>query len=127
MTHSLWVLGIWYLALFTSFASVYRLGRLCEHLGTSGTHRLSMPRPVAWMLAPHDIFMHWEHHQWPAIPFWNLRKARALNTSVRIIGLMELFRFYRGCAPLASGAPTLGMNGAPLTDSTGFGSVTSLP
>jgi fatty acid desaturase len=38
LTGTLWVMAMWYVALLTSFAAIFRLGRWLEHLGTEGTH-----------------------------------------------------------------------------------------
>jgi fatty acid desaturase len=105
-TGTLWVLGLWVAAYLTAFPAFYRLRGWLEHVGTEGTHRLHLPGWLAWLIAPHNVFMHWEHHEWPAVPYWNLPRVRALNASVPILGLRALFRFYRDCPAVKSGVAT---------------------
>ena len=64
---------VWYLALYTSFWAVFRLRAYTEHVGTTGTHR--MTEPARWkklLYLPSNTWLHWEHHKWPAIPAWRL-------------------------------------------------------
>jgi fatty acid desaturase len=113
-TGTIWILALWFVAFFTSFAAVSRLRCWLEHLGTYSTHRVYVPRWLSWFVAPHNIFFHWEHHKWPAIPYWNLSRARKLDSSVPVMSIWELFRFYSGCPPVKSGTPTLDEFGFPL-------------
>src|SRR6185295_2065338 len=93
LTGTLWVLVLWYAAFFTSFVAVWRLRCWIEHVGTDDTHRLHVSPVVAWLLAPHNVYMHWEHHKWPAIPYWNLPRARAMDSSMPVQSFWELLRF----------------------------------
>jgi fatty acid desaturase len=113
-TGTLWALVLWYVALFTSFAAIYRLGRWLEHLGTDGTHRVRMPRWLSWLIAPHNVYHHWEHHEWPAIPSWNLPRARLLDTSEPLLGVGEVLQHFARSRPIKTGAPTLDEDGRSL-------------
>lgn len=106
-TGTSWILLLWFAAFFTSFAAVWRLRCWIEHLGTEDTHRVSMPRWLTWLVAPHNVWMHWEHHRWPAVPYWNLPRARALVPEVPVVSIWQLFKYYGECPPVPSGKPTL--------------------
>jgi hypothetical protein len=113
-TGTLWIVALWFAALLTSFAAIWRLRCWIEHLGTDDTHRLSMPGWLAVLVAPHNVYMHWEHHKWPAVPYWNLPRARRLDSSVPVLDIWELFRYYGRCQPVKSGAPTVDESGRSL-------------
>jgi fatty acid desaturase len=116
LTGTLWILAVWVAALFTSFPAVWRVRCWIEHLGTDSTHRVTMASWLSWFIAPHNVYMHWEHHKWPAIPYWNLPRARTLDVSVPITTIWELFRYYGRCRPMKSGTPTLDELGNPVQD-----------
>jgi len=118
LTGTLWVLILWYAAFFTAFVAVWRLRCWIEHVGTDDTHRLHVGLVVAWILAPHNVYMHWEHHKWPAIPYWNLPRARARDSSVPVQSFWELLRYYGRCRPVTSGEPTLDESGRSLLSSS---------
>jgi len=64
---------VWYLALYTSFWAVFRMRAYTEHVGTTGT--LRMTEPARWkklLYLPANTWLHWEHHKWPGIPSWQL-------------------------------------------------------
>lgn len=87
----LWVVALWFSALMTSNWAFFRLRIWLEHQGTSGTQRVALKR---WqrLIAPHNTYLHYEHHRWPAVPFWNLPRARELDQEVPIQSIAELFR-----------------------------------
>jgi fatty acid desaturase len=106
-TGQVWVLVMWYAALFTGFAAVWRLRCWLEHMGSDDTHRVHIPFLLAWLFAPHGIWLHWEHHRFPGVPFYNLAVARALTLQAApVISLGELLRYYDGCKPVKSGTAT---------------------
>jgi fatty acid desaturase len=118
VTGSLWIVGLWLAAMFTSFVAVWRLRCWLEHLGTDDTHRLWLPPWFAWIVAPHNVYMHWEHHKWPAIPYWNLPRARALDTTVPILSLGDLCRLFDRSQAIKSGTPTLDAAGTSLLETS---------
>ena len=50
----------------------FRLRLWLEHQGTPETHRLHLNFWQAALLAPHNSWLHWEHHTWPTIPYHRL-------------------------------------------------------
>ena len=98
----LWIMAIWYSAMLTSFLACFRWRTWFEHLGFTGTHRVTLNWWQRLLIAPHGAHCHYEHHLWPGIPCWNLPRARSLDTSEKIITLSELFDAYEKVKPLPS-------------------------
>jgi len=72
-------IAVWHVAFVTSFLAVFRLRAFTEHVGTTSTHRLS--EPPLWkklLYLPENTWLHWEHHNWPAVP------SRQLKERVRL-------------------------------------------
>lgn len=86
---------IWYGGLFIFFWPIFRVRMWIEHVGTLGTHRVRLTWWESWLFAPHNTWYHWEHHEWPAVPYWNLPKARALNTTEKVLSYKELWDFLK--------------------------------
>ncbi len=89
-----WAIPLWFIAQGTAFWSMFRLRLWTEHVGTSETHRVWVPLWQRILYLPHYVWLHWEHHQWDFIPFWNLPKVRLLNQSVKIIPVGEVLDSY---------------------------------
>lgn len=81
----LWIPLVWTWALFTSYWASFRLRALSEHLDTTDTHRFHATLFERWLFMPHSCWYHYEHHKWPKIPFYNLHKARELDSSVPVM------------------------------------------
>jgi len=79
--HVLWMPALWIAGVATVFWSGVRLRIWTEHLGTKGTHRITVPWWLAHLIMPHQIGLHWEHHHFPGVPFSNLVRLRALLPS----------------------------------------------
>ena len=85
-------LGLWWLVPLwaVSFASVTwghnRLRIWLEHSGAPAveTWRVRLPWPLEWILRPHRVGLHWEHHRHPKRPWWRLRPNVVDAASVRI-------------------------------------------
>lgn len=94
---------LWYFSLGTTFMMFFRLRLWLEHQGTSETHRLHLTKLEAAILAPHYGWMHWEHHNWPAVPYHRLPIIRKHATQVPIVTLKELIGFFRTSSCVGSG------------------------
>ena len=81
----------------------FRLRTFLEHLGTEGTHRLHLKWWERHIIAPHNIWYHWEHHRYPTIAYHKLPKARALLPHKEIISLRALLAFYKNADEILSG------------------------
>jgi fatty acid desaturase len=91
----LWVLGVWVVAIFTSFWSCYRVGRFAEHTGIgSGTYRFGANPLLRFLFFPNNSHYHYEHHRWPSIPCYHLPRTRELDTEVPVMTVSEMFRFF---------------------------------
>jgi len=74
----------------TTFWAVFRLRVYTEHVGVTGTHRIHVNKWQRWLFAPHNTWMHWEHHQHPQVPFWQLPKLRDEYREVPVTQFEEL-------------------------------------
>lgn len=98
-----WVSAIWYLAIAATFMMFFRLRLWLEHQATDDTLRIHLNWWQKHLLAPHNIWLHWEHHKWPTVPYHQLENARKLSsepTPISLAGLAQLIKTY---APRASG------------------------
>lgn len=82
-----WVeyLVLWVLPLVTLFQVLLRIRAVLEHGAPAGyasakeAARTNLcPAWLAWILFPHGVNYHIEHHLYPAIPHYNLRRAHDL-------------------------------------------------
>ena len=63
-------------AMPTSYWAVFRLRIYGEHTDTMDTHRVHLKLWQRLLFAPHNIWMHWEHHQHPNVPYYQLPAVR---------------------------------------------------
>lgn len=98
-----WIALLWAGSLATTYWATFRLRVWTEHMGTPGTHRISV---TCWqrLFAPHNTWCHWEHHRWPSLPSAQLPAARALDAAPESIPLTRLFRSYRQTPRIPSGS-----------------------
>ncbi len=106
--HVVWIPILWIASIATVFWSGVRLRIWTEHLGTKDTHRIAVPVWLQHLIMPHDIGLHWEHHHFPSVPFWNLHKLRALlppghDGAPPLVSLSSLLRAFVLSTPLRSG------------------------
>ena len=69
-----WIVPFW-AASFVSVAWAHnRLRIWLEHSGAPdvATWRIRLPRPLEWVLRPHNVGLHWEHHHTPKVAWWRL-------------------------------------------------------
>ena len=74
----------------TTFWAVFRLRVYMEHVGTDETHRVHLSLFQRALFAPHNIWIHWEHHTHPSVPYWALPEVRRHYTHVPILTYNEL-------------------------------------
>lgn len=96
---------LWYAGLATSFMMFFRLRLWLEHQGTLETHRLKLNFWEGAIFAPHNSWMHWEHHNWPSISFNKIPELRKHLKGTEIISLPELLCLYSSSKYIASGQP----------------------
>jgi fatty acid desaturase len=100
----LWWAGLlWYAGLVTTFMMSFRLRLWLEHQGTPDTHRLYLNFWQALLLAPHNSWMHWEHHAWPSIPYHRLAEVRRHDTEKPVWTLGELLQWFKHAEHMSSG------------------------
>ena len=89
----LWLLGVYAITIPTVFWALVELRGWTEHRGIAETHRYQTHWLIRGILFPHNVWMHYEHHQWCYIPFYNLPAARELDDSTPVVALKEVFDF----------------------------------
>ncbi len=79
----------------TAFWAVFRMRIYTEHteLPVDGTHRLHLSLWQRFLFAPHYTWMHWEHHQHPHVPFWQLPALRLKYNNVPVISFNDLLNW----------------------------------
>ena len=83
--YGLQYLVLWVLPALTGLQAILRLRAILEHVAvrdlssplTAARTNLA-PAPVRWLLFPHHVNYHIEHHLYPAIPHYNLPEAHRL-------------------------------------------------
>jgi fatty acid desaturase len=66
----------------TAFWAVFRLRIYSEHI--PGVQRLHVSLWQRLLFAPHNIWIHWEHHKHPQVPFWQLPSLRSQYNDVPV-------------------------------------------
>ena len=74
----------------TTFWAVFRLRVYMEHVGTDDTHRVHLNVFQRALFAPHNIWIHWEHHEHPSVPYWALPDVRRHYSHVPIVSYSDL-------------------------------------
>jgi fatty acid desaturase len=68
----------WIVPLLTSTMVFFQIRSVAEHFAIESDHAFNRTRTVispfweAWLLAPHNINYHLEHHLYPSVPFYRL-------------------------------------------------------
>ena len=85
------LLALWFYALATTFISKVRVQGWFEHgLEDGEGNRYALPSPLFRAFVPHNIWVHYEHHRYPGVPFYNLEKLRAWDQAARIYSVSEM-------------------------------------
>lgn len=81
-----WIVPLWGASFVTAAWAHNRLRIWLEHSGTPHieTWQIRLPWPLEWILRPHRVGLHWEHHRHPKLPWWRLRRNVVDAGSVRI-------------------------------------------
>ena len=87
-----WIIILWWASLLLCLWPIFRLRMWTEHAGTSATHRITAGLFARMCIVPHRTYMHWEHHEFPMIPCWNLPRVRRLVPGPQILSLPQLFQ-----------------------------------
>lgn len=90
----LWVVILWFLAIYTSFWAFFRFRIYIEHVGTSETHRVETNWLLNLIFFPYGADMHWEHHQWPSMLYYHRKKIRELISEPKPIKVIDLLKSY---------------------------------
>ena len=118
----------WFILFFvskpTAFWAVFRLRVYMEHVGTDRTHRVHLNHFQRFLFAPHNTWLHWEHHEHPAVPFWQLPLLRQRNRETPVMRYSDVLKSRhavpagmpsgRGRSPVA--APVEGMEKSGAAD-----------
>jgi fatty acid desaturase len=84
-----WYLLLWLLPLVTLLQAILRLRAVCEHGAiTDKTTPLRAARTTRvwlgarWLLFPHHVYYHIEHHLYPSVPHYRLAECHARLTAL---------------------------------------------
>lgn len=72
LTEQYTALAIWYVSLVTSFAAFSYIRDWTEHTAVDYAHRFTPNLFYRLLVFPHNIWLHYEHHKYPNIPFYHL-------------------------------------------------------
>lgn len=93
--------GLWSFGLVTTYFSMLRIQGWYEHgLPVTNTNRYDLPSFLYRFIMPHNIWVHYEHHKYSSVPFYNLEKVRLLDKTDRIYKLDEMVSQLAVCDPL---------------------------
>ena len=88
-----WYLLLWLLPAVTLLQAILRLRAVMEHGAVDDTstplkaaRTNFVPRPLYWILFPHDVHYHIEHHLYPSIPHYRLAECHRI---LRARGLLD--------------------------------------
>lgn len=89
--HALAFVGLWAYSLASTHFSLLRIQAWYEHsLQDTHTNRYKLPNPLFRLVVPHNIWVHYEHHKYPGVPFYHLEKVRELDHSARVFSFAEM-------------------------------------
>lgn len=91
-----WIIGCWFFCLVTGFWAIFRVRTFTEHIeveanGKHSSHRFSAGLVARLIFFPHNTFLHYEHHLFPRVPFYNLPLARRNTVTMPVKKFSELF------------------------------------
>lgn len=99
-----WVWWLWFGTLMTSYMLVVRLRQVAEHAAVPdaldpdprfNTRTVVAPRWQRWLMAPHFVNYHLEHHLMPGVPCYRLPAFRALLESKGLLAEVPAFNSYQ--------------------------------
>ena len=99
-----WVWWLWFGTLMTSYMLVVRLRQVAEHAAVPdaldpdprfNTRTVVAPRWQRWVMAPHCVNYHLEHHLMPGVPCYRLPAFRALLESKGLLAEVPAFNSYQ--------------------------------
>lgn len=94
-----WVPALWFGSSATAFFVFSRIRTFTEHVGADHTHRVQVPSWMAWVTHPLHADHHWEHHQWPSVPSFNLPQVRRMVGGTDLASLTETLNAERSSSP----------------------------
>lgn len=114
-TGTRWITLLWLGSLATGFWAIFRVRAWTEHAdvperwraGKENVHRFSAGWLLRYLFFPHNTHCHFEHHQWPQVPYYNLPLARRYRESRVITPLPRLFP-WKTVSTCCSGEPKEG-------------------
>lgn len=94
VTGTLWIGAIWVVSLYTSLWAIVRFRSITEHSGPEKTIRFQPGFLLKHLFFPHNTWCHYEHHNKPFVPSYNLPLLRTLyNTDVPVLNVKQLFTY----------------------------------
>nr|WP_322744007.1 fatty acid desaturase [Nostoc edaphicum] len=116
-TNQLWIPLIWYLSLATSFWAVFNVRPWFEHIGVENednslTQRFKPSLLEQFIFFPHNFWLHYEHHKWPNVPFYDLPLKRVADNTIPVLTTMEALN--KLCNPPTQQLINSGNNSEPI-------------
>jgi fatty acid desaturase len=108
-----WYLGLWLLPLVTLLQALLRLRAVCEHGAVRDTStpllaaRTTLaPLWVRWLLFPHHVSYHVEHHLYPSVPHYRLAECHRRLAAAGVLDGAEVVPTVRATFAKIFAAPT---------------------
>lgn len=79
---------LWLVPAFTLLPVLLRIRSIAEHFGVEGDHDFTMsrntlaPRWQLFLMAPHNINYHLDHHLYPSVPFYSLPRLHQVLVGI---------------------------------------------
>jgi fatty acid desaturase len=98
-----WTWLLWFATLMTSYMLVTRLRQIAEHAAVPdandpdprmNTRTVIAPAWQRWLLAPHGVNFHLEHHLLPGVPCYHLQAFRARLVEMGWLDRVPVFSGY---------------------------------
>ena len=107
-----WYLGLWLLPLITVLQMVLRLRAVCEHGAVPdrstplrAARTTLAPRWASWLLFPHHVNYHVEHHLHPSVPHYRLAECHQRLRAAGALDQAEVVPSLRGTLAKIFAAP----------------------
>lgn len=92
---------MWYASLGTTFWFWFRLRMWTEHVTRADEDPTIRFEPdgilflLMWAILPYNTYMHWEHHENPNVPWYDLGRIREQHFSPPIMSFQQLINHHR--------------------------------
>jgi fatty acid desaturase len=100
------LLGLWFVALVTTYFSSLRIQAWHEHslreTNSIRTSRYSISNIFFRIVRPNNVWLHYEHHKYPFVPFYRLSEIRKILPNDKIFTFAEMIEAENRMMPVKS-------------------------